>query len=174
MTGGRPKLMPVFPARPPAPQLPPEAAAWRSDLKLRGQGELQFFGLTVYEAFLWTPDGFQPEGYMGSPFVLAINYQRRLSGDAIVARSLAEMQRIEPYAPAQGRDWQAALQRAITDVGAGDRIVGIHHGDGEVSIHRNGSETARWCDLAFADRFFGIWLSPRTPDPALRAGLLGE
>jgi hydroxyacylglutathione hydrolase len=54
----------------------------------------------------------------------------------------------------------------------GDRITALHVPGQAVRFFHNGRATAEVGDAAFADSFFGIWLSPKTSEPKLRARLL--
>lgn len=138
-----------------------------------GQGALQFFGVSVYQARLWAAPGFDVERYTRLPFVLAMDYQRKLSAQAIAERSLAEMRRIGRFSDAQASQWLAKMHQAFADVQSGDRISGQHDGQGEVRFACNGVPTGQWSDSDFARLFFGIWLSPLTVAPNLRALLTG-
>lgn len=152
---------------------PPECGAQAGHWALIGQGALRFFGLTIYQARLWAPAGFDVQHYARLPFVLAMDYQCTLSGQAIAERSLAEMRRIGRFSEAQASGWLAKMQQAFADVRAGDRISGQHDGQGEVRFAFNGETSAQWQDADFARLFFGIWLSPATVAPGLRAALAG-
>lgn len=56
----------------------------------------------------------------------------------------------------------------------GDRLVGLHRPGNATHFCHNGRLTATIEDGEFAALFFGIWLSSRTPAPALRAALYGD
>ncbi|NDA55758.1 MAG: hypothetical protein EBX61_05545 [Betaproteobacteria bacterium] len=58
---------------------------------------------------------------------------------------------------------------------AKERLLGIHReaGAGCRFIH-NRQLRMDLNDAAFAKAFFGIWLDPRTTEPALRKSLIGE
>jgi hypothetical protein len=58
-------------------------------------------------------------------------------------------------------------------VHAGDRITGVHRPGEAAVFFVNGRGVGEVRDARFAQLFFGIWLSPRTSQPALRASLLG-
>lgn len=141
--------------------------------RLRGEGALRVWGVAVYRARLWTEPGFEPQAYAAHPFWLELEYARSFTAAAIAQRSLAEMRRQGPIGPEQGRQWQAALQAALPDVRRGDRLLG-HYQPGRGVVFANGVRLlGEVADPEFARRFFGIWLSERTSEPALRAELLG-
>lgn len=140
---------------------------------LVGQGTLRFFGLLVYDARLWAPQRLDPERYAEQPFALELTYARRLEGEAIAERSIAEMRRIGPFDDAQARQWLIMMKQAFPDVSANERLLGLNDGKGGVRFFHNGRLTAQLDDERYARLFFGIWLAPQTSAPALRAALLG-
>jgi hypothetical protein len=65
------------------------------------------------------------------------------------------------------------MTRLFPDVKAGDRITGVHRPGESAAFFVNGRAVGEVREARFASLFFGIWLSPRTSQPALRAALLG-
>lgn len=141
--------------------------------RLQGSGVLRFFGLRVYEARLWTQPGFEGDDYARQPFVLELAYDRRLEGQAIAERSVAEMRRGGSFDEAKAKRWLALMTKAFPDVASGDRLLGFNDGKGEVRFFHNGRLTAETLDAEYARLFFGIWLAKQTSAPALRESLLG-
>lgn len=152
---------------------PSELRALLPRARLLGSGALRFFGLRVYEARLWAVAGFDHQQYARHPFALELTYDRKLEGEAIAERSVAEMRRVGDFGEAQARRWLALMKQAFPDVGAGDRLLGFNDGQGEVRFFLNGAPTAQIGDAEYAHLFFGIWLAPQTSAPALREALLG-
>jgi hypothetical protein len=140
--------------------------------QLAGQGLLRFWGLEIYRARLWVAPGFRASDYAAQPLALELAYLRDFSAQDIARRSLKEMQRVGPFTPAQGERWQQALQAALPDVQAGDRLTGLYQPGQGVVFQKNGQQVGAVDDPAFARLFFGIWLSPQTSEPALRQALL--
>ena len=65
------------------------------------------------------------------------------------------------------------MLRVFPDVRKGDRLLGLQR-PGEAAVFwLNGRLRGEIRDAEFARRFFGIWLSPQTSEPALRRALLG-
>lgn len=155
------------------PALPAELQAALPQAQLRGSGVLRFFGLRVYEARLWVKPGFAPDDYARHPLALELTYDRKLEGQAIAERSVAEMRRVGKFDEAQAKRWLALMRQAFPDVAAKDRLLGLHDGEGEVRFFHNGRLTASVADAEYARLFFGIWLAPQTSAPALRESLLG-
>lgn len=156
------------------PAIPAELGTALPGARLVGTGVLRFFGLRVYEARLWAPAGFNPQDYARQPFALELVYDRKLEGEAIAERSIAEMRRVAPFAEDQARQWLRMMKQAFPDVVAQDRLLGLNDGTGKVVFLHNGRETAAIDDALYARLFFGIWLSEQTSAPALRAALLGQ
>jgi hypothetical protein len=84
------------------------------------------------------------------------------------------MQRVGTSGEDEGQRWLQAMMQMFPDVNAGDRITGIHRPGQSALFFVNGRSAGEVRDERFAQLFFGIWLSPRTPEPALRSALLGE
>lgn len=154
-------------------RVPPELLPDLAQARQRGVGVLRFFGLRVYEARLWTLPEFEADAYERHPFALELIYDRRLEGQAIAERSVAEMRRVGHFDDAQAGRWLALMTRAFPDVVPTDRLLGLHDGRGEVRFFHNGRLTAQTADRDYARLFFGIWLSRQTSAPALRDALLG-
>ena len=160
-------------ANPAATAAPAELAADLPQARLQGSGRLRFLGLRIYDIRLWA--GASPVGaqWAGVPLALELEYARSLDGAQIAERSLVEMRRqAEPGADTAER-WLAAMKKMFPDVREGDRITGLNlPGQGARFFH-NGTLRGEVRDTEFARLFFGIWLSPRTSEPALRESLLG-
>lgn len=152
---------------------PEELNANLPQARLQGSGALRFFGLRVYEARLWVTAGFDPERYARAPLALELTYDRKLEGEAIAERSIAEMRRVGSMTDGQIQTWLDIMRRAFPDVVANDRLLGLHDGRGGVRFFHNGNATASIHDAEYARLFFGIWLAPETSAPALRDSLLG-
>jgi hypothetical protein len=162
----------------PAPQAPGWAADWAQahDVppKLQGAGTLRFFGLHIYDAKLWVPQaGFEATRFEAFPLALELTYARRLVGKQIAERSLKEMQGLAPLSQAQQQAWLAEMQSLFPDVSEGDRITGLYLPPARARFFVNGAFRGEVKDAEFARAFFGIWLSGRSSEPALRQALLG-
>lgn len=149
-------------------------AAPLSGMLPAGQGTLRFWGMDIYRAHLWISPGFAASDYAALPLALELTYARAFSAEAIAKRSIAEMRRIGPFSAAQAARWQQALQRALPDVQPGDRLVGLYQPGSGVTFALRGRTVGAVDDPDFARLFFGIWLSPQTSEPQLRADLLGS
>lgn len=168
-TGALPSGRAQAPATPPA-----EVSTTLPGARLLGQGRLRWFGLHVYDAVLWTPARL-PEGEaQDGPLALELRYARTLRGPLIAERSIEEMRRVGEFGEAEAQRWLEAMKRLFPDVGEGDRITGVHRPGESAAFFVNGRPVGEVRDARFARLFFGIWLSPRTSQPGLRAALLGS
>ena len=157
-----------------AEALPPELRTSLPAADLAGQATLRFWGLEIYQATLWVAPGFADAAYAQSPFALELRYQRDFKGADIAQRSLAEMQAQAPLSEAQAAAWGQRLRELFPDVQRGDRLTGEHQPAVGARFWHNGRWLGELRDPVFAERFFGIWLSPRSSEPQLRRGLLAR
>lgn len=156
-----------------SPTLPAELApVWRQ-AALRGRGTLRFLGMLIYEVRLWVQPEWRAEQYSQTPLVLELEYARDLSGTRIAERSLKEMQSLHRIEPDQGQAWLARMKSIFPDVKANDRITGLLAPGEAARFFLNGKPLGEITDGAFAELFFGIWLSPKTSEPELRRALIG-
>jgi hypothetical protein len=150
----------------------PEIVAELPGARLQGRGTLRYFGLRVYDAQLWAQQPVKPDDVERTPLALELRYARSLRGPLIAERSLAEMRRSADLAEDTAGRWLAAMKLLFPDVRDGDRITGVLLPGVAARFHVNGRLVGEVRDPEFARLFFGIWLSPRTSEPALRAALL--
>jgi len=158
----------------PAPAgAPPELTGELPSARLQGSGRMRFLGLHIYDARLWV--GAQPVTgeWSALPFALELQYARSLKGEQIAERSLKEMQRQGEIPEIAAERWLGNMKQLFPDVNAGDRITGLNVPGGGARFFVNGSFRGEPREADFARLFFGIWLSPRTSEPALRESLLG-
>jgi hypothetical protein len=143
-------------------------------LKPVGQGELRFLGLKIYEARLYAEQptaGKRATELYRQPFALRLTYARGLKGRDIASRSAKEMVRLR--GSELPRDWSAALEALFPNVSAGDEITGVYLPQQGARFYLNGGPIGSMQNPDLAQTFFDIWLSDRTPEPTLRAALLG-
>jgi hypothetical protein len=156
-------------ARPAPRELADELPAAR----LQGSGRMRFMGLRVYEVHLFMAARAAAADWASAPLALEIEYARGLDGAQIAARSLEEMRRQAEIDAARGERWLAEMKRLFPSVKSGDRLTGVQRPGESARFFFNGSFQGEVRDAEFARLFFGIWLSPSTSEPALRAALLG-
>ena len=141
--------------------------------KLIGKARLKVWGFEVYDARLWATAGFNPVRFATFPLALELVYLRDFKAQDIAERSLKEMRRTQPISETQAIQWTAELLRVFPDVRKGDRITGVHRPGEGAAFWVNGQASGEIRDAEFSRLFFGIWLSPQTSEPAMRALLLG-
>jgi len=152
----------------PAPRAVLEASA---EARLLGQGVLRFFGLRVYEARLWALAGSASELFERELF-LELQYALSLNGTRIADRSVDEMKHIGRGSDAQRVRWGERMRALFPDVVAGDRLLGHYVPRGPSRFFHNDRSLGAVDDPDFGPAFFGIWLDPRTSEPAMRTELL--
>ena len=103
-----------------------------------------------------------------------MNYHRAFTGAAIAQRSIEEIQRQGELAPAQAQRWHVALATVLPDVQPGERLTGLYGPGQGMRLWRGQQPLGAIDDAELAQRFFGIWLSPRTSEPDLRRALLSR
>ncbi|MCP9757987.1 hypothetical protein EGI20_18730 [Aquitalea sp. S1-19] len=154
-----------------AQALPASVTQTLPDLEARGSGNMRWFGLRLYQATLYTPGG--REFAWQAPFALEIRYARAFSTDELAASSRDEMARLGTP-KAELPQVFSTLRRVFPSVSEGDVIVGAQDANGHTRFWHNGRETGQITDPGFGRRFFSIWLSPQTREPALRSALLAK
>ena len=156
-----------------ATSAPPEVARELPNARLLGSGRLTVMLFHVYDARLWVRDGFSATDASQSPLALELEYARTLEGAQIAARSIVEMKRIGEFGDDTAQRWLASMKQIFIDVKAGDRLTGLQLPGQGARFFLNGKPAGEVRDAEFTRLFFGIWLSPRSSQPALRDALLG-
>ena len=137
-----------------------------------GQSRLTVWGFKIYDAQLWAAPGFNADRYASQPLALELAYLRDFDAVDIAERSIKEMRRSATITDTQARQWSLDMQRVFPDVKAGDRIMGVHRPGVGASFWVNGKVGGEILDAEFSKLFFGIWLSPKTSEPAMRTALV--
>lgn len=150
----------------------PELAGMLPEHRLLGSARLSVYGFKVYDSRLWVPPVFSGDSFASHPFALELDYLREFKNAAIADRSLAEMRRFGTFTDEQANIWREAMLRVIPNVKKGDRIIGVNRPGEGVTFWVNGQRSGDVPDAEFARLFFGIWLSPKTSQPKMRAALL--
>ena len=161
-------------ARAQAPATPAEVTAELPGARMQGSGRLRFLGLRIYDAHWWAGAQTVAADWSAAPFALEMNYARELRGEQLAERSLSEMKRQGEIAAETAQRWLVLMKQLFPDVKTGDRITGVNLPGVGARFFVNGTLRGEPKDLDFARMFFGIWLSPRSSEPALRDALLGR
>ena len=150
----------------------PTVSAALQNQQLLGNARLRVWGFEVYDASLWAGPGFDAQRYAQHRFGLELSYLRSFKGRDIAERSIDEMRGIGDITPEQATRWLGAMSALFPDVQRGDRITGVHVPGSGARFYLNDRLLGELADDAFSRLFFGIWLSPKTSQPAMRATLI--
>ncbi len=156
------------------PPLPAAVTAIAPNLEAKGGGELTFMMLPVYAAYFYCVDRARCGWSQEQPFAMQLVYHRHLVGAKIAERSVEEIAKLGYGTPEQRARWGAQMKAFFVDVVDGDRIIGVNLPPSGIRYFYNGNPLGEIQDREFAKAFFGIWLDPRTSEPALRKKLLNE
>lgn len=137
-----------------------------------GSARLRVWGFDVYDVRLKAGPGFDSARFADVPLALELSYLRNLKGPDIAERSLDEMRNLDTIDPAQAERWLTAMRSLFPDVKKGDRITGVHQPGRGALFYLNDRLLGEVADPRFSRLFFGIWLSPKTSQPAMRETLL--
>ena len=155
-----------------APPLSATATAGLPELKALGGGMLRFMGFQVYNVYLWTPAGASFD--RSKPYALDLQYLRTFSAKQLAERSIDEMRGQGTGSEAVYPKWLAEMERVFADVKAGDQLTGVVTPSKTSKFFYNGAFRGEVIDPAFADAFFGIWLSEKSSQPRVSNLLLGK
>lgn len=137
-----------------------------------GWGKYYYKGLIhAYDAGLYSSDG---KYDAAKPFALELTYQTDIDGKDIADKSLEEMKKVATIDKAKGDAWLKEMTAIFPDVDEGVTLTGVNVPGKGVVFLKNGAKIGEINDPAYATAFFGIWLSDKTPSPALKAKLLGQ
>jgi len=153
------------------PALTAEVKAELPDARTLGTSRMRFLGINVYDAKLLAA-ALKRNDYTASAFALELLYLRGFDGLAIADRSLKEMRRVGNISPEKEKSWLETMRQTFPDVKSGDRITAFHKPGVGIRFFINGLAHASIDDPEFSRYFFGIWLSPNTSEPRMRAELL--
>ena len=156
--------------------------SWRealARLQSRGSHHFKYWGLSIYHAELQVAADFDAQRFAQQRLALSLTYARSLKGMAIADRSVSEMQALaqrvgHTWVAAQAAQWQSQLRALIPDVQAGDRITGVNQPKLGTTFFFNQAPLGTIEGPDFAALFFGLWLSPLSPEPAMRQALLAS
>ena len=155
-----------------AQSLPTELRSHLPSGQLAGRARLSVWGFQIYDATLWVAPDFKARAYENHAFALELAYLRPFTSREIAQRSLVEMSRQGSIGAEQSVAWERQLQEVIPDVQPGDRLAGIYQPGLGGKFLVNGKLHKTLADVQLTKRFFGIWLSEATSEPAMRRELM--
>ncbi len=160
--------------------LPPAVEALAPAWRALGQGEMRWFGFSLYNAALWVSGEqmdetreWERESEMRRPYALALHYKRDFTRERLVDTSIDEIRRLGTTDEALLARWRSELNLVFPDVRSGQTIVGVRLPGEGARFFFEGRVVGALSDERFARAFFAIWLDSRTRSPELRARLLG-
>lgn len=145
--------------------------AAEQNYRLVGEAELKFMFWSVYYSRLYTVDGDYRDGQL--PLRMEIEYQLPVKRKALVERTAREWDHLGVEHPRQ-EQWLTALLGLWPDLEREDVLALEVDADGVSTFFHNGEPLGRILDQAFGEQFLGIWLSPATSRPDVRASLIGN
>ena len=151
--------------------LPPAVLQKAPPLRQVGRGSHSYFGLSVYHVTLWAASSrWSPD----EPHALDLESNRAISRDQLTDAGIDEMRRLGVGSSLQLQAWRREMERVMPSVGKGDQVVVYCAPSHKTFFFHNGRDRGEIDDPAFGAAFFGIWLDPRTKNPALRKSLLNH
>jgi hypothetical protein len=137
-----------------------------------GSGVYSWLGFKVYEAHLWTANGFQSGRFLDSPLFLKLTYARSFPGKSIAERSDEEIGRLGIASAEHRAQWLERMKGIFPNVAKGDSLAMLYQPGKGARFFHNDRLLADIQDPEFAQAFVSIWLNPRTSAPSLRQALL--
>jgi hypothetical protein len=153
----------------PAMAAPAEIASVIHASQPYGSGKYAVLFITAYDAEVWTDAA---QWSMNAPFALTLRYHIGFSSDYLINRSLREMRHVNPaLSDADIARYKKAMA-FFAPASSGDEMTMLYQPGQPTRFFKNGAPTGEISEPGFAQDFFGVWLSPNTSDPDLRASLL--
>lgn len=147
---------------------PPELHGHITASRPHGQGVLKRIGIEIFQASLWTDE---ETWSMDNTFALSIRYAHGFASHDLIEKTLTDMHRLEKLDRDARDAYAAAFDLLFRNVRRDDVITALYVPDEGTSFFHNATPTGI-ADISLSRRFFDIWFSPRTSEPALRADLL--
>lgn len=138
---------------------------------LMGTATTKILGKTLYSAELWS-NGKRSFAYEKG-FALSLTYQSRFKATVLARTTTKELARIEGKRRARYVKLEQRLISCFANVSKGDRITAIPKSVNQIHFFWNGNKRCVLKDPNLTKRFLGIWLGPKTRDPAAAAKLKG-
>lgn len=140
-----------------------------AELKMVGQGEMNWMFWKLYDAQLYSATGQYSEREY--PMALALTYARDIDRQHLIEATIKEWKRLDLTWDAS---WLEALEKIWPSVKSGDQLLCLVDGQGYADFYLNNQHLGRVPDANFGKTFLAIWLSPATRDSTLRSQLIGD
>lgn len=166
----------------------PVKSPWPAELKIAkslqnylttprvlGKGTYSVWGLDIYHATLWGSEKIMhPDQWHTQRLALELRYARDFDGKDIAKRSVDEMHMQSPLAQDKAQAWLKTLESLFPNVRKDQTLTGIYLPGANSQFLSNENPIGSINDPDLAQRFFAIWLSPKTSAQKLRKALLGD
>lgn len=153
---------------------PPESVANSlKEARRMGSGTYKWFGVSIYDAQLWSALPAEKFDYGRDASWLELKYARNFKGADIAKKSREEMEKMQVGSDAQLKAWEKTLTSLFPDIRAGETLGAFYTPGQGIQFFKNDKALARLEDDTLSKAFMGIWLDPKTSAPALRKQLVG-
>lgn len=156
-----------------AAALPTAVADGGYPWQLVGNGELSWFGFSIYDASLWTVDGRFSGFVPGRPVALSLWYKRAFTRDELLDITSRAWHKLGAGSEEQRAAWLARLAAIWTDVAPGDNQTTVVVPGSASRFYDQNGLLGTIDDPAFGPAFLSIWLDHQSVVGELRAQLLG-
>jgi Chalcone isomerase-like len=162
-------ILPMTQTTSAANTLPPLIqTAVKEPLSKVGSGVYRKFGLRIYDATLWAPNG---AWSADKAYALELHYARSLSKETVVG-NVSDNISDEGVANEETlARWTKTLNDTLPAIEDGDTLIGLYIPGKKSQLFYNGKKIASLEDDAFSKAFFDIWLGQKA-DSSLRSQLL--
>lgn len=137
-----------------------------------GQGVMTWFGISIYEASLWTQSGSYKNFDSDLPLVLHITYKQSIQRQELVDATVEQWERLGYFDRDSRRVWKQRLENVWPDVKPGDSITTVVLSDRSTQFFANEKLIAEIKESVFGRALISIWLHPDTDEPELRKKLI--
>ena len=139
-----------------------------------GRGELTWFGISIYEASLWTTTGEFQNLTDTLPVAFTITYERNITSSALAKRTVKEWEHLNILDKETRTNWGNELKTIWPDVKPGDSITTLVTALKTTRFYHNNKLLTVLEDPSFGTALLSIWLDANTSEPDLRAKLIGQ
>ncbi|GGI69813.1 chalcone isomerase family protein [Shewanella gelidii] len=136
-----------------------------------GNGEMNWWWLSLYRARLLTPTGQYQDGE--TPLLLTIEYHRNIASEHLVEATQAQWQHLG-FSQQLIEAWGKQIHTLWPDVTKHDQLSFHISETGQGRFYFNHRPLQGDFSAAFSRAFVSIWLAEQTSRPELRAQLLGQ
>ncbi len=138
-----------------------------------GQATMRWFGLKIYDAQLWAEKPPAQFNYRTDAHLLELTYAHDFESEKIAEKSREEIEKQGVGTTEVLNMWQKKLSALIPSIKKGNQLTALYKPGKGLVLFKNGQTVGELNDPELAIAFMGIWLDPRSSEPALREKLIG-